>query len=66
MDRKQLAGGVLGIYLLFRDADYTVVTLYFLNTPPEDPKFHDVKQAHDLRDAFLKTYSTCVRENLGR
>jgi hypothetical protein len=66
IDRKQLAGGVLGIYLLFRDADQTVVTLYFLNTPPEDPKFQNVKQAHDLRDAFLKVYSTCVRDNLGR
>jgi len=37
--RKRLEGGVLSMYLLFRDDDLTVVTLYILNTPPESPKF---------------------------
>lgn len=64
VNRKQLAGGVLGIYLLFRDGDHTVVTLYFLNTPPQDPKFRTVEQAHALRDAFLNTYTSCVSKNL--
>jgi hypothetical protein len=62
--RKQLAGGVLSVYLLFRDADRTVITLYFLNTPPEDPKFHTVEQYSRLRDAFLGDYTSCVSKNL--
>ena len=64
INRKQLEGGVLSVYLLFRDVDHTVVTLYFLNTPPEDPKFRSIEQAHKLRDDFLSTYTSCVNRNL--
>lgn len=60
INRKQLAGGVLSIYLLFRDVDQTVITLYLLNTPPEAPKFHTIDQYRSLRDEFLKTYTACA------
>jgi hypothetical protein len=60
INHKQLAGGVLSIYLLFHDADQTVVTLYLLNTPPEMPKFHTIEEYRSLRDQFLKGYTSCA------
>ena len=59
INRKQLEGGVLSIYLLFRDSDHVVVTLYLLNTPPEAPKFKTIAEYHKLRDDFLNTYAAC-------
>jgi hypothetical protein len=65
INRKKLAGDVLSIYLLFHDADMTVVTLYLLNTPPETPKFHTLHEFRVLRDLFLKTYTTCTGPLIG-
>jgi hypothetical protein len=59
INRQRLGGGVLSIYMLFHDADQTVVTIYLLNTPPESPKFRTLDEYHGLRDQFLKTYTTC-------
>lgn len=64
INRKELAGGVLSVYLLIRDDDRTVVTLYILNTPPEKPEFHTVAEYHKLRDDFLNVYTRCVSKNL--
>lgn len=60
INRKRLAGGVLSIYMLFHDADQTVVTIYLLNTPPESPKFRTLDEYHGLRDQFLKIYTACA------
>jgi hypothetical protein len=65
INRKKLAGDVLSIYLLFHDADMTVVTLYLLNTPRETPKFHTLHEYRVLRDLFLKTYTTCTGPIIG-
>lgn len=64
VSRKELAGGVLSIYLLTRDADNTVITLYLLNTPPQDPKFRTMAEYRKLRDDFLNSYTACVNKNL--
>lgn len=60
VNRKLLAGGVLSMYVLFRNVDQTAITLYILNTPPEAPKFHTMDQYRLLRDEFLKTYTACA------
>lgn len=60
INRRHLAGGVLSLYLFFRDEDLTVVTLYILNTPPENPKFRTMEQYRALRDEFLKNFVACA------
>jgi hypothetical protein len=64
IDRTKLSGGVQSVYLLFRDADETVVTLYILNTPPEAPQFSTVEQYRALSGAFVQTYTACVAKHL--
>ncbi|HEY2375582.1 MAG TPA: hypothetical protein VGH98_06365 [Gemmatimonadaceae bacterium] len=64
IDRTKLSGGVQSVYLLFRDADQTVVTLYVLNTPPETPRFSTIEQYHALSREFLQTYTGCVAKSL--
>ena len=63
INRKRLEGGVLSIYMLFLDSDHVVVTLYLLNTPPEDPKFKTIAEYHRLRDDFLNSYSACASKH---
>jgi hypothetical protein len=65
INRTTLTGGVQSMYLLFRDVDHTVVTLYILNTPPEAPQFSTMEQYRALRDRFVQTYTACVARNLG-
>jgi hypothetical protein len=64
IDRTKLSGGVQSIYLLFRDADETVVTLYILNTPREAPQFSTIDQYHELSGEFVQNYTECVDKNL--
>lgn len=64
IDRKQLEGGVLSIYLLFQDSEQIAVTLYLLNTPPEAPKFGTMEEYHRLRDNFLNSYVACAGKHL--
>lgn len=64
LNRKQLEGGVLSIYLLFQDSAQVVVTLYLLNTPPEAPKFSTIQQYQGLRDKFLNSYTVCASKHL--
>ncbi|MGI8766263.1 MAG: hypothetical protein ACR2KM_07100 [Gemmatimonadaceae bacterium] len=65
INRTTLSGGVQSVYLLFRDADQTVVTLYILNTPREAPRFSTIEQYRVLRDRFVQTYTACVGKKLG-
>jgi hypothetical protein len=64
IDRTKLSGGVQSVYLLFRDADETVVTLYILNTPREAPQFSTIEQYRALSGAFVRAYTECVANNL--
>ncbi|HEX3586474.1 MAG TPA: hypothetical protein VH024_10790 [Candidatus Angelobacter sp.] len=59
INRQHLSGMVLGAYLLFRDADMTVITLYLMNSSPETTRFHTIKEYRALRDDFLMGYTTC-------
>ena len=55
LDRDKLEGGVLGIYLLFRDKDATATTIYFLNQQPQTRQFQTMDEYRALRDRFLST-----------
>ncbi len=65
INRKQMEGGVLSIYLLFRDPDQAAITLYMLNTPPESPQFRTLEEYRALRDRFLNTYTACTGTHAG-
>lgn len=59
VNRRQLSGTVVGSYLLFKDSDMTVITLYLMNSSPETTRFHTMKEYAALRDDFLTSYTTC-------
>jgi hypothetical protein len=59
VNRRQLSGTVVGSYLLFKDADRTVITLYLMNSSPETTPFRTMKEYGALRDDFLMAYTTC-------
>lgn len=59
VNRRQLSGTVLGSYLLFKDADKTVVTIYLMNSSPETTWIHKMKEYAALREDFLTSYTTC-------
>ena len=63
LDRENLEGGVLGVYLLFDAPYHAVTTVYLLNQKPEHRKFQTIKEYRSLRDRFLKAYTACIREN---
>ncbi len=63
LDRNTLEGGVLGIYLLFDNSSRIVTTIYFLNQEPQNRKFQTLDEYHQLREQFLKSYSSCIRKN---
>jgi hypothetical protein len=60
LDRKQLEGGALGIYLLIDNRKQIVTTVYFLNQFPERRKFSTLAEQATLRDRFLDTLTSCV------
>jgi hypothetical protein len=62
-DRSKLEGGVLGMYLLFDDQTHVVTTVYMLNQAACRRNFQTIPEYEHLRDAFLNTYTGCVREN---
>jgi len=62
-DRDKLEGGVLGIYLMFDDTRHVVTTFYMLNQEPTARRFRTMEEYGKLRDAFLRTYTACIRSN---
>lgn len=64
IDREELEGGVLGLYLMFDNATHVVTTFYFLNQEPAARKFQTLAEYAQLRDQFLLSYSGCVRKNM--
>ena len=63
VNRSKLEGGVLSIYNLFNDADHVTVTMYLLNDHPDTRKFRTLEQYAKVRDAFLRSYTACVKKN---
>jgi len=61
--KRTLVGNMLGIYVLFSDADRTITTFYFINQNPKRKRFQTIEEWRVLRDEFLKTYTTCVKNN---
>jgi hypothetical protein len=61
LDRDELEGGVLGLYLLFDDASRVVTTIYFLNQEPKDRSFQTMEEYRVMRDRFLDNYTACAR-----
>lgn len=51
--------GPNGIYVLFRDATQTIVTIYFLGQKPEYRKFKTIEEHDALRDLMLEELTTC-------
>jgi hypothetical protein len=61
--KRTLVGNMLGIYVLFSDANHTITTLYFINQNPKRKRFQTIEEWRVLRDEFLKTYTTCLKNN---
>lgn len=61
--KRTLVGDMLGIYVLFSDVNHTITTFYFINQNPKRKRFQTVEEWRVLRDEFLKTYTTCLKNN---
>lgn len=61
ISRRTLLGNVVGIYVLFSDADRTITTFYFINQNAKKKRFQTIEEWHAVRDEFLKTYSACAK-----
>ncbi|HKO41930.1 MAG TPA: hypothetical protein VJU84_01465 [Pyrinomonadaceae bacterium] len=66
MDRDKIdVGDQVGIHVLFYDSAHLVVTVYFLNQSKavflNNRRYENIKQYRELRDAFLNTYSECLK-----
>ncbi|MEG9438273.1 hypothetical protein JAO29_19155 [Edaphobacter sp. HDX4] len=64
MDRTKIEGGVLGIYLIFDDANRTVSTIYFLNQDAEKRSFQTIEEYRQQRDRFLAAYTGCAHPKI--
>jgi hypothetical protein len=60
IDRKQLEGGVLSIYLMVDEKNLIVMTGYFLNDYPEERKFNTVEEYRVIRDLYIKSFTECL------
>jgi hypothetical protein len=65
LDRNQLSGSVLGIYLFFDGLNGIATTIEFLNQDPATRNFQTIEEYARLRDRFLDTYTACIRTNQG-
>ena len=63
LDRKELKGNTLGIYLLTDKDTHIVATIYLLNQDPAKRKFQALNEYAHVRDTFLYNYTRCVRNN---
>ena len=59
-------GGMIGIYVIFSEADKMVVTVYFLNQGSEHRRFNNIEGFRALRDNFLKRYTRCINDTKAR
>jgi hypothetical protein len=63
LDRTELKGGTLGIYLLFDNTRHIATSVYLLNQQPLTRRFQTIEQYNDLRARFLATYTGCISQN---
>jgi hypothetical protein len=63
LDRTELKGGTLGVYLLFDNTRHIATNVYLLNQQPLTRRFQTIEQYRDLRTCFLATYTGCVAQN---
>jgi len=63
VDRAELKGGTLGIYLLFDNTRHIATSVYLLNQQPLTRRFQTIEQYRDLRTRFLATYTGCITQN---
>ncbi|MGI4755747.1 MAG: hypothetical protein ACRYGF_02740 [Janthinobacterium lividum] len=63
LNRKELEGSTLGIYLLIDDQTHIAATVYLLNADPAKRHFKTLDEYAHLRDTFLYNYTRCVRNN---
>ena len=63
INRAKLEGGVLGVYLIFDDKRHIATTIYLLNQEPQQRAFQNMMEYASRRDAFLKSYVSCIRMN---
>lgn len=61
LDRKEVTGTTLGIYMLMDDTTHVVTTVYLLN--PKQSNFKTVEDYARQRDTFLYNYTRCIRNN---
>jgi hypothetical protein len=61
--KRTLTGNMLGIYLLFSDADRTIITIYFINQNAKRKRFQSIEEWQTVRDQFLFTYTNCINKN---
>ena len=61
--KRTLTGNLLGIYLLFSDADQTITTIYFINHNAKRKRFQTIEEWQVVRDEFLNTYITCINNH---
>ena len=61
--KRTLTGDMLGIYVLFSDADRTITTFYFINQNAKKKRFQTIEEWRVVRDNFLNTYTACVKNN---
>lgn len=56
-------GGVIGIYVIFSDADNVVITIYFLNQGREHRRYNNIDEFRSVRDDFLQRYTRCIADS---
>ncbi len=61
--KQMLTGNMLGIYLLFSDADQTITTFYFINQNAKRTRYQSIEEWRTIRDEFLNTYTKCINNH---
>ena len=67
-NRNDIVGNIIGTTMIFDDKNKIIVTVYFINKPPnvkdEFKLFNSIQEWKILQDKFLDSYTKCVADNL--
>jgi hypothetical protein len=67
-NRSDIVGNTVGVTMIFDDKNKIIVTVYFINKPPnvksEFILFNSIQEWKVLQDKFLDSYTKCVADNL--
>jgi hypothetical protein len=58
--------GPTGMYVLFRDSEQVIVTIYFVDQKPEDRKFKTLAEYKALTEKVLEDLTNCVKQGTAR